>query len=131
MPEQIQILIVDDLPRTRQSLRALLSTYADNIEIEEAKNGLEALERIDENPPNVVVMDIRMPGLDGINATQVIKRHAPGVKVIAISMSLDYETDARAAGADAFVCKGDPPARLLQALSEVIAGSPENHSRTS
>ncbi len=126
MPEQMRILIVDDLQRSRQSLRALLATYADNVEIEEAKNGLEALEQIDHQSPTVVVMDIRMPGLDGINATQIIKQHAPRIKIIAISMSPEYETDARMAGADAFVCKGDPPTRLLQALSEVIAGLPEN-----
>lgn len=120
MPAQTQILIVDDSARTRQSLRTLLAIYAENAEIQEAENGLQALEWFDRSCPDVVVMDIMMPELDGINATQRIKARAPNVKLIALSMSPDYESDALAAGADAFVCKGDPPGALLEALARVM-----------
>ncbi len=124
MDKQIRILIVDDQPRARLSLRALLATYAEISDIQEAKNGLEALQRIDEFSPDVVFMDVRMPGLDGINATQLIKRHVPRVKVIALSMYCDYASDTLAAGADAFVCKGEPPEKLLEALAKIFAESP-------
>ena len=72
-------------------------------------------------------MDVRMPGLDGINATQLIKHHAPRVKVIALSMYSDYAFDALAASADAFVSKGEPPEKLIEALAKVVAGLTTDH----
>ena len=119
MPDRIRILIVDDSARARQSLRALLNIYAEDTEVQEAEDGLEALQRIDEALPSVVFLDVMMPGLDGIKTTQLIKQHASHVKVIALSIASDYESEALAAGADAFVCKGDPPGVLLQALARV------------
>ena len=129
MPAQTRILIVDDSARARQSLRTLLAIYAEEAEIQEAENGLEALQRFDRFCPNVVVMDIMMPELDGINATRRIKALAPRVKVIALSMSPDYRSEALAAGADAFVCKGDPPAVLLDALARVTGWQEDDSSR--
>jgi CheY-like chemotaxis protein len=128
MPIQTRILIVDDSARARQSLRALLAIYADDVEIQEAENGLQALERLERSCPDVVVMDIMMPELDGINATQQIKALVPHVKVIALSMSPDYKSKALAAGADAFVCKGDPPGALLQVLAQVTGWQEECHT---
>ena len=119
MPGKARILIVDDSARARNSLRALLAIYADETEMLEAENGLEALQMIDTSSPEVVLMDIMMPELDGITATWFIKQQAPQVKVIAVSMSPDYRSEALAAGADAFVCKGDPPSVLLEALARL------------
>jgi two-component system response regulator YesN len=119
MPDRIRILIVDDCPRARQSLRALLAIYAEDTEVQEAENGLEALQCIDQSPPGLVFMDIRMPGLDGMRTTQLIKQHVPHVKVIALSIARDFEYEALAAGADAFVCKSDPPGVLLETLARV------------
>ncbi len=119
MPDQIRILIVDDSPHARQSLRALLSSYAEDTKLDEASDSLEALQFIQESPPHIVFMDIRMPGLDGITATRLIKRDAPRVKVIAWSVACDLQTEALTAGADAFVCKGDPPGALLDTFARV------------
>ena len=130
MKKQLRVLIVDDQARTRQSLRALLATYNEIAEIQEAKNGLEALQRIDEYSPDVVFMDVRMPGLDGVNATQLIKQHAPRVKVIVISMYPDYATGALASGADALICKGDPPEKLLGTLASIIAEIKRQQNQT-
>jgi two-component system, NarL family, invasion response regulator UvrY len=127
MQKQIRILIVDDQPRARQSLRALLATFAGIEEIQEAKNGLEALQRIDDFSPDIVFMDVRMPGLDGISTTQLIKQHAPRIKIIVLSMYPDNEQGAVASGADAFVCKCDPPEQLLKALAKQIAESPQGN----
>ncbi len=127
MIDRKRILIVDDSPRARQSLRALLASYAEDTEVLEASNGLEGLLYVDECAPNLVLMDVLMPGLDGINATQLIKQLAPHVKVIALSIACDYRSEALAAGADAFVCKGDPPGALLEALAQV-AGLLEDNS---
>ncbi len=119
MPEKTRILIVDDSPRARNSLCALLAIYAEDAEIQEAENGLDALERIDTSSPDVVLMDILMPELDGLQATQFIKQKAPQIKVIAMSMAPDYRSEALAAGADAFVCKGDSPGALFEALARL------------
>lgn len=129
MPAQTRILIVDDSARAWQSLRTLLAIYAEDAEIQEAENGLEALQWFDRSCPDVVLMDIMMPELNGINATKRIKALKPHVKVIALSMSPDYKSEALAAGADAFVCKGDPPGVLLQVLARVTGLQDDDSGR--
>ncbi|MGE5263103.1 MAG: response regulator transcription factor [Acidobacteriota bacterium] len=119
MSDKTRILIVDDSARARNSLRALLAICTEDAEIQEAETGLEALQCIDESSPSVVLMDIMMPGLDGIKTTQIVKQHRPQVKIIALSIACDSESQALAAGADAFVCKGDPPGVLLETLARV------------
>jgi DNA-binding NarL/FixJ family response regulator len=116
----MQILIVDDQPRARQSLKALLATWPQVKEIREAANGQEAVHLVEESRPDVVLMDVRMPEMDGLEVTRLIKARWPQVKVIVLSMYADYMADALAAGADAFVSKGEPPERLLATLSAVI-----------
>jgi len=120
MAEHIQILIVDDQPRARQSLKALLATWPQVKEIREAANGQEAVRLVEESRPDVVLMDARMPEMDGLEATRLIKARWPQVKVIVLSMYADYMTDTLAAGADAFVSKGEPPERLLATPTAVI-----------
>jgi len=120
MAGHMQILIVNDQPRARQSLRALLATWPQVKEIREAANGQEAVRLVEESRPDVVLMDARMPEMDGLEATWLIKARWPQVKVIVLSMYADYRTDALAAGADAFVSKGEPPDRLLATLAAVI-----------
>jgi DNA-binding NarL/FixJ family response regulator len=119
MAHHAQILIVDDQPRTRQSLRALLSTWPAVAEIREAVDGQEALELVEEQQPNVVLMDVRMPKMDGLRATQLIKARWPQVKVVVLTLYGEYEAEALAAGADGFISKGVSPDRLLTMLSTV------------
>jgi two-component system NarL family response regulator len=120
MAEPIRILIVDDQPRARSSLRALLSTWPCAGETREAGNGQEAVERVQELQPEVVLMDVRMPELDGLQATQQIKTMWPHVKVIVMSMYPGHQNEALAAGADGFVGKAEAPDRLLSLLSAVM-----------
>lgn len=120
MAGPMQILIVDDQPRARQSLKALLVTWPQVKEIREAANGQGAMHLIEESRPDVVLMDVRMPEMDGVEATCLIKARWPQVKVIVLSMYADYMADALAAGADTFVSKGEPPERLLATLAAVI-----------
>ena len=116
----MRIVIADDQKRTRQSLKALLSTSLPDTEIWEAANGVEALRLAEETHPQVVVMDIRMPEVDGISATREIKSRWPGIKVLVLSMYPDRQEEATAAGADLFVGKGESPERLLCALSSLL-----------
>ena len=125
MAETIRILIVDDQLRARKSLKALLSTWPRVVEIDEASNGHEAVQLVKELQPDVVLMDVRMPEIDGLQATLQIKALWPQVKVIVLSMYAEHRDEALAAGADAFVGKGEAADRLLDLLSVVIADSPK------
>jgi NarL family two-component system response regulator LiaR len=117
MTHHIQILIVDDQPRARQSLRALLSTWPAAGEIREAEDGYEAVRLAQEMQPDVVLMDVRMPGMDGLQAARIIKSCWPQIQVVVLTLYGEYEAEALTAGADAFIGKGEPPDRLLAALS--------------
>jgi DNA-binding NarL/FixJ family response regulator len=116
----LRILIADDQRRTRQSLKVLLSTSLPQTEIWEAGTGEEALRLAEEIHPRLVVMDVRMPGTDGLVATRGIKSRWPEIKVLVLSLYPDYREEARSAGADLFVSKGDPPESLLGAVSSLL-----------
>ena len=116
----MRIVIADDQKRTRQSLKALLSVSLPEMEIWEAANGSEALRLAADTHPRLVVMDIRMPELDGIAATRGIKSRWPEIKVLVLSMYQDRQEEARAAGADLFVSKGESPEHLLCAVSSLL-----------
>jgi len=120
--ERMRVLIVDDQPRARQSMKALLATWPLAGPVQEAASGQQAVQLVETFEPDVVLMDIRMPGMDGVEATRLIKSQRPQVKIIALSMYAEYAADAAAAGADAFVSKGQPPEQLLATLAAVVAG---------
>jgi DNA-binding NarL/FixJ family response regulator len=111
----VRILIADDQQRTRQSLKALLSTSLPGTEI-----WAEALRLAEDIHPQLVLMDIRMPEIDGLDATRGIKSRWPGIKVLVLSLYEGRQEEARAAGADLFVSKGESPERLLCALSSLL-----------
>jgi DNA-binding NarL/FixJ family response regulator len=120
MAEALRMLIVDDQRRTRQSLRALLAAEFPLIRMLEAESGFEALKRVEDWSPDIVIMDARMPDLHGIEVTRAIKRQTPHVKVIVLSMFAEYHAASLEAGADAFISKGDPPERLLAVLRGIV-----------
>jgi YesN/AraC family two-component response regulator len=120
MVKPIRVLIVDDQPRARKGLKALLSTWPRVGEMHEGCNGREALQLVKELQPDVVFMDVRMPEIDGLKATARIKALWPQVKVILLSMYSEYQGEALAAGADAFVGKGDAPGELLGILAAIM-----------
>jgi DNA-binding NarL/FixJ family response regulator len=125
----MQILIADDQTRARQSLKALLATWPPVEQVREASSGREAVVSVEEAAPDVVVMDARMPEMDGLQATRVIKQRWPRVKVVVWSMYPEYEAEAQSAGADAFVAKGEPPQQLLARIAAVMTNrscSPES-----
>ena len=119
MPKTLRILIVDDQQRARRSLMALLATRFQLADTCEAANGMEAVRCVEECKPDIVLMDARMPEMDGIEATRIIKTKSEQIPVIVLSMYLEYQGAALAAGADAFISKGDPPERLLETLTKV------------
>jgi DNA-binding NarL/FixJ family response regulator len=128
MADVIRILIVDDQRRARQSLSAVLASNFKAVELCEAESGEEALRLAEECWPRVVVMDAHMPGLDGIEATRRLKAAWPRAHVIVLSLYPEYEGPALAAGADTFVSKGEPPERLLGAVTAAVQAGAEQEA---
>ncbi len=122
MAHPVRVLIADDSARAREGLRALLATWPDITVVGEAANGQEALRLVAAFQPDVVLMDLQMPVLDGVQATRLIKQQWPATTVIVLTMYSLEQTAALAAGADVIVLKGSPPERLLTALGTSVAG---------
>ena len=108
-PNSIKLLIVDDISSARSGLKALLESYPDQIkrlEISEASNGQEAVQFCKVSKPDLIIMDIKMPVMDGIMATQVIKNRWPEIRIIAFTMYTMHQKQILEAGADDFLIKG-------------------------
>jgi DNA-binding NarL/FixJ family response regulator len=118
----VRILIVDDQRHTRRGLRALLSAEIPGAEILEGVNGAEAGRIAAEDPPPaLVIMDLRMPVMDGITATRLIKERRPTVPIIVHSMDAHAAGAAADAGADAFAWKGGDPQDLVREVRRLLA----------
>jgi DNA-binding NarL/FixJ family response regulator len=120
----IRVLVVDDQSMVRAGFRMLLSREQDVDVVAEASNGLEAVDKAARFQPDVVLMDIRMPELDGLQATRQILAADPSARVLVLTtFDLDeYVYEALRAGASGFVLKDDPPEQLLGAIRTVAAG---------
>jgi DNA-binding NarL/FixJ family response regulator len=118
-PDQplVRIVIADDRQRARHALRALLSTQAQCLVIGEAADGEQALDQVERLDPDLVILDVRMPRLDGIAAARQIKTRWPRVRVVVHSLAIERRDEALEAGADAFVGKGGAVADLLGAVA--------------
>jgi DNA-binding NarL/FixJ family response regulator len=131
MTQPIRVLIADDSARARDGLRALLVIWPEIEVVGEAINGEEAVRMVAEYQPDIVLMDLQMPVLDGMQATLRIKQRWPKVTVIALTMYGAEQAAALEAGADAFVVKGSAPTRLLNVMgvgSATAASEPPNGS---
>lgn len=116
MAQCIRVLIVDDSAHARVGLRALLATLPEVEVIGEATNGEHALKCIAASHPEVVLMDVQMPIMDGLEATRQIKKRWPDITIIMLTMYGARQRAAQEAGADVFVVKGSDPERLVAAL---------------
>ena len=123
MAQPTRVLIADDSLRARDGLRALLTMRPELEVVGEAANGQEAVRLVAECHPDAVLMDLHMPVLDGIQATQLIKQQWPAVIVVVLTMHAVDQSAALAAGADAFLIKGNAPDLILAALGVDVLNS--------
>jgi DNA-binding NarL/FixJ family response regulator len=118
----IWVLLVDDVEQVRRDLRTVL-TLSGGLEIVgEAGDGLEAIRLTESLQPDVILMDLEMPVMDGFESTRQIKTHCPSCKVIALTVH-DYESarvKAREAGVDAFLVKGASVESIVQTIIENV-----------
>lgn len=114
----LQVLIVDDRAVVRSEMRNLLELVGSIRVVGEAENGWEAVQMAKVLQPDIVLMDLEMPGLDGFEATRQIKtqRLAPVVIVFTVYSSAFYQQKAKEAGADAFIVKGTDIYTILKAF---------------
>jgi DNA-binding NarL/FixJ family response regulator len=120
----IRVLVADDQSLVRAGFRMLLSDEEDIEVVAEAANGLEAVDKTVRFEPTVVLMDIRMPELDGLEATRQILAAGGDARILILTtFDLDeYVYEALRAGASGFVLKDDPPEQLIAAIRTVAAG---------
>jgi len=108
-----KVLITDDRFSSRKGLRALMLTQPDIQIIGEASNGEKAIQFIEKNKPDVVLMDAFMPKMNGLEATRIIKKRWRNIRVVILTLHDDIREEAIAAGADAFLVKGCSPDDLI------------------
>ncbi len=129
MNPPIRVLVADDHEIVREGLCTLFSEEADFLVVGEAKNGEEAVAAALALTPDVVIMDLMMPGIDGIEATRRIHAQAPTIHVLVLTSFADEPHVRRAieAGAQGFLLKDVLKEELLRSIREVAAGRPALH----
>ncbi|MEU0269704.1 response regulator transcription factor [Nocardioides sp. NPDC006303] len=125
-PVKIKVGIVDDDPLVRSALGLMLGGQADIEVVGEATDGQEALALVRTSAPDVVLMDIRMPRINGLEATRRVltESRSPRVIVLTTFGADEYVVDALAAGADGFLLKDTPPPEIVAAIRAVASGEP-------
>lgn len=122
----IKVLVADDHPVVRKGLQTCLAKQGGLRIVGEAADGDEALRKARELSPDVVLMDISMPGMNGLAVTEILRKEAPDMKVLILSVHSNKEYIFRViqAGAHGYVSKEAPPEELLRAIESVYAGEP-------
>jgi DNA-binding NarL/FixJ family response regulator len=119
-----RILLVDDHQVLREGLRSLLEKQPDMEVVGEASDGRMALQLVRGMKPDIVIMDVNMPGMDGIDATRLITRDYPGTKVLALSMFLRkaFVSEMFKCGASGYILKENTSAEIVEAVRTILAG---------
>jgi DNA-binding NarL/FixJ family response regulator len=120
----VSILLADDHPIVRQGMRRLLEAESDLLIVGEAADGLETVQMVEKLQPNVLIVDMMMPGLNGLEILRQVKKRSPATFSIVLSMqSADsYVVEALRSGASGYILKDTGPSELVSAVHKVIQG---------
>ena len=131
-PETVGVLVVDDDPLVRAGLVMMLGGAPDVRVVGEAGDGTQVLPMVDRHAPDVVLMDIRMPNMDGLAATEALRarRGAPEVIILTTFDADEHVLRALRAGAAGFVLKDTPPAEIVDASAGSPRASPSSPRRS-
>ena len=118
----IKILIVDDQAAVRKGLKMQLSLEADLLVVGEAENGSQALEMVPSLKPDVIILDLEMPVLDGLRTLEKLRMEYPDIGVIMLSIHdyVDDQLSSKIEGASAFVVKSGDPSQLIGEIRRVV-----------
>ena len=119
---KVRILIADDHAMVRKGLKTLLSFRPEFEVVAEAENGLEAFEAAKRSRPDLILLDLSMPKMNGLAAMRQLKQDLPGTKILVLTMhaSQDYLVPTLKEGADGYILKGDDPEELFLAIKTVM-----------
>ena len=122
--QSIRILLADDHSITRNGLKTILSLYDDIVLVGEANNGKDAIKICKKTNPDIILMDLDMPILDGVSATGIIRNECPGVKVIALTSFTDKKlvNNAIKAGVSSYIVKNISPYELINTIRSTFLG---------
>jgi two-component system NarL family response regulator len=125
MTEPTRILIVDDHPMVAAGIRAILETYEDIVVVGTLSNGREAIEQVAALDPDVILLDLNMPQVNGLTATEIILERRPDTRILILSMhdSPEYISTALSHGAMGYVLKDVPTEEVKKAIDTVMAGN--------
>jgi CheY-like chemotaxis protein len=123
----IRILMVDDHPLVREGMRGVVEAFSNMEVVGEASNGQEAVQLALDLRPNVVIMDINMPLMNGVEATRIIKTRWPEITIVGLSVNNDWQVQAAmtAAGASAYLSKDVAPEMLHRVICEAVGVTPQ------
>src|SRR5262249_25435545 len=122
--DMLRIVLADDHEVVREGLRALLDSVPDFSVVGEESDGLRVADLVDNLKPDVLVVDLMMPGLGGLEVTRRVAERTPGTRIVILSMHADpaYVLEGLHNGASAYVLKDASSASLIEALREAVAG---------
>ena len=122
--QSIRVLLADDHSITRNGLKTILSLYDDIVLVGEASNGMDAIKICKKTNPDIILMDLDMPIMDGVSATGIIRKECPGVKVIALTSFTDKKLvkNAIKAGVSSYIVKNISPDELIKAIRSTFLG---------
>ena len=125
MKKKYEIVIAEDHTILREGLRALLSSHPDFEVVGEAEDGREAIRRVEKLMPDLVLMDLSMPRMNGLEAIKEIKKHSPEIKIIALTVhkTEEYILATLQAGADGYALKDSTHSELVMAIEHVLEGN--------
>ena len=124
MTQPIRVVVVDDHPMVAEGIEAILDSYDDITVIATLAEGRAMIDRLEELAPDVILMDLNMPGLGGLSATEMILERRPSTRILILSMhdSAEYISTALSHGALGYILKDVPTDEIKQAIDAVMAG---------